>query len=345
MHKLINFRKKRKELVFMATCLSILVLLVISPAAASVNNWEFSPQEPVSGDTLRIKGSASPEEKIDVFVTFEKTVPVSGGEFEYILEDVKIPRGLNNLFKVEARGAKNLNVRVKMIIWITKSSEVSGDVVTVSQSSVPPGTYRIKIDGDVKEGASNVNLKITAFQEIEADSNGDFSYSYNTKAVPSGDFEIKVGSVSKKVTIQPEETSESTSDSPSANSYPAKTELSPSAETESSLSPETKPSLSPETKPSLSPETKPSLSPETKPSLSPETKPSLEPTDSETPEENNDSEVLTPEKNPEKKNIQAQPSKKDTNKSEFLRLFTDEFYLLAGVGAAILILIIYSRRK
>ncbi|MCO5383138.1 MAG: hypothetical protein NHB15_14570 [Methanosarcina barkeri] len=252
-------------------------------------------------------------------------------------------------------------MRVKMIVWITKSSEVSGDVVTVSQSSVPPGTYRIKIDGDVKEGASDVNLKITAFQEIEADSNGDFSYSYNTKAVPSGDFEIKVGSVSKKVTIQPEETSESTSDSSSANSYPAKTELSPSAETESSLSPETgsslspetKPSLSPETKPSLSPETKPSLSPETKPSLSPETgsslspetKPSLEQTDSETPEENNDSEVLTPEKNSEGKNIQAQPSRKDTNKSEFLRLFTEEFYLLAGVGAAILILIIYSRRK
>ena len=328
----------------MATCLSILFLLVISPAAASVNDWEFSPQEPISGDTLRIKGSASPEEKIDVFVTFEKTVPVSGGEFEYILEDVKIPRGLNNLFKVEARGAKNLNVRVKMIIWITKSSEVSGDVVTVSQSSVPPGTYRIKIDGDVKEGASTVNLKITAFQEIEADSNGDFSYSYNTKAVPSGDFEIKVGSVSKKVTIQPEETSDLTSDSSSANSYPAKTEFSPSAETESSL-------FSPETEPSLSPETKPSLSPETKPSLqrlafsSPETKPSLEPTDSETPEENNDSEVLTPEKNLEEKNIQAQPSKKDTNKSEFLRLFVDEFYLLAGVGAAILILIIYSRRK
>ena len=198
MHKLISLRKKRKELAFMVTSFSILVLLAISPAAASVNNWEFSPQEPVSGDTLSIKGGASPQEEIDVFVTFEKTVPVSGGEFEYILEDVKIPGGLNNLFKVEARGAKNLNVRVKMILWVTKSSEVSGDVVTVSQSSVPPGTYIIKIDGHAKEGASNVNLKITAFQGIEADSNGDFSYSYNTKAVPSGDFEIKVGSVSKK---------------------------------------------------------------------------------------------------------------------------------------------------
>ncbi len=323
MHKLISLRKKRKELAFMVTSLSILVLLAISPAAASVNNWEFSPQEPVSGDTLSIKGGASPQEEIDVFVTFEKTVPVSGGEFEYILEDVKIPGGLNNLFKVEARGAKNLNVRVKMILWVTKSSEVSGDVVTVSQSSVPPGTYIIKIDGHAKEGASNVNLKITAFQGIEADSNGDFSYSYNTKAVPSGDFEIKVGSVAKKVTIQPEETSDSTSDSTSASSSSAssssassssaKTEFSPSAETETSLSPETAPSL--------------------------------EPTASETPKENNDSEVLTPDKNLEERNIQAQPSEKDTRKSGFLRLFVDEFYLLAGVGTAILILIIYSRRK
>ena len=206
----------------MVTSLSILVLLVISPAAASVNNWEFSPQEPVSGDTLSIKGGASPQEEIDVFVTFEKTVPVSGGEFEYILEDVKIPGGLNNLFKVEARGAKNLNVRVKMILWVTKSSEASGDTATVSQSNVPPGTYMIKIDGDAGEGVSKVNLKITAFQGIEADSNGDFSYSYNTKAVPSGDFEIKVGDITKEVTIQPEETSGSTSDSSSTGSSSAK---------------------------------------------------------------------------------------------------------------------------
>ena len=58
-----------------------------------------------------------------------------------------------------------------------------------------------------------MNLKITAFQGIEADSNGDFSYSYNTKAIPSGDFEIKVGGITKEITIQPKETSGSTSGS------------------------------------------------------------------------------------------------------------------------------------
>ena len=116
MKKLINSFKRRKQLTFITTSLLIMVLLSISPAAAFVSNWDFSPQNPVLGDTLNVKGSASPGEKVDVFVNFEKTVPVSGGKFEYVLEDVKIPEGFNNLFKVEASGAKNLNVRVKMVI-------------------------------------------------------------------------------------------------------------------------------------------------------------------------------------------------------------------------------------
>ena len=179
------------------------ITVLEKPVPAS--DWEFSPQEPVSGDILNINGSASPGEKVDVFVTFEKTVPVSEGKFEYNLKDVKIPEGFNNFFTVEARGAENLNVRVKMVLWVTKSSEASGDTATVSQSNVPSGTYKIKIDGDAGEGVSEVNLKITAFQRIKADSNGDFSYSYNTKAVPPGDFEIKVGGITKEITIKPKE--------------------------------------------------------------------------------------------------------------------------------------------
>ncbi|RXA19731.1 hypothetical protein EQO05_07735 [Methanosarcina sp. MSH10X1] len=318
MYRLTNFINKRKEFIFIAASLSILILMLTSPAAASVDNWEFSPEEPVCGDTISIKGSTSPKEKVDVYVTFEKTVPVSEGKFEYILEDVKIPAGLNNFFTVEARGAKDLNVRVKMIIWVTKSSEASGGLSTVSQSSVPPGTYIIKIDGDANEGTSDVDLKITAYQGIEADSKGDFSYSYDTKAVPAGDFEIKVGSIMKEVIIQPERGSDSNSGLSSghsslASSSSEKIRLSPSAENASSL-------------------------------LS-ETESSSEPVVSKTPVEKNDSMVLSSEENPEEKEFQAQPLEKSTLKSEFFRLFMDEFYLLTGVGAAILVLVIYLRKK
>ena len=180
-------------------------------------NWEFSPQEPVSGDLLNINGSASPGEKVDTFVTFEKAVSVSEGKFEYTLEDVKIPEGFNNLFTVEAKGAKNLNVRVKMVLWVTKSSNASGDTATVSQSNVPPGTYKIKIDGNAGEGVSEVNLKITAFQKIKADSNGNFSYSYDTTAVPPGNFEVKVGDITKEITLRPQEIEEPSLVLPVAN--------------------------------------------------------------------------------------------------------------------------------
>jgi len=213
----------------MITALSVLILaiLTISPAAAAVSSWELSPEKPVVGDTLRIKGSASPEEEIEVKVTFEKEVSASEGEYEYILEGVKIPEGFDNRFTVQATGARDLNVRVKILIWVTKSSEASGNTATVTQSSVPPGTYQIKMDGDAKSGASTVNLKITAVQQIKADSDGDFSYSYNTKAVPPGDFEITVGSVKKKVTLQDKKTSAMTSDYSSEETEPI-TEQTPS---------------------------------------------------------------------------------------------------------------------
>lgn len=209
-----HFHKRRKEQAIIIISLSVLIfaLLAISSAAASVNSWKTSPEEPTLGDTLKIKGSASPEEEVEIKVTFEKEVQASEGEYEYILEDVKIPEGFNNRFTVQASEASNLNVRVKMLIWITKSSEASGDTATVTQSSVPPGTYQIKIDGDSKEETSTVNLKITAIQQIKADSNGDFSYSYNTKAVPPGDFEISVGGITKKITLQQKRTSAVISD-------------------------------------------------------------------------------------------------------------------------------------
>lgn len=282
--------------------------MVTSPAAASVNSWEFSPQEPVCGDTISVEGNASPGEKVGLFVTFEKTIPVSEGKFEYTLEGVEIPWGLDNLFTVETRGVKNLNVRVKTIVWIAKSSEASGEIATVSQSSVPPGTYLIKIDGDAGEGTSNVDLKITAYQGIKTDSNGDFSYFYNTKTVPPGNFEIKVGGSAKEVTIQPKKNSHSNSGSSST-----KTILSPSIENKSSLLPDAESSL--------------------------------KPIASETLEEKKNFEVLTPDKDLEERKTQAQLLEKSIQKHEPLGLTVDKLCILTGMGTAVLILILYSRRK
>lgn len=282
----------------MITSLSVLILalLTISPAAAAVSSWDLSPENPTHGDTLRIKGSASPEEDVAIQVTFEKAVQASGGKYEYILEDVKIPEGFNNLFTVQANDARNLNVRAKMLIWVTKSSEASGNTATVTQSSVPPGTYQIKIDGDAG-GSSTVNLKITAVQRVKADSNGDFSYSYNTKSVPPGDFEVSVGGITKKVALQQEKTSATTPDY-----SPQKTET----YTEQNF---------------------------------PETQ---EETENNTEDEINIVAVSNPDQSTKLGENKEVQEPKTVEKS---KLPMDMVYMLGGMVAAILILILYSKRK
>ncbi len=327
MYASINFCNLIKKLALIIASLSIVSLLSISPAVAAVNGWEFSPQKPVSGDILNIQGSASPEEYIDAFVTFEKTVSVSDGEFEYILEDVKIPEGMNNRFTVEATGAKNLNVRVKMVVWVTKSSEASGDTAIVSQSSVPSGTYKIKIDGDAGEGVSKVKLKITAFQSIKADSNGEFTYSYSTKSIPSGDFDIKVGGITKTVTIKSEENSGSTSDSSSTDTSSKGSTSSDSSFEDSSS------------------EKSPSSSSIPTNSSSADVESHVNLDNSGVIQEKGTSEVTNQNEDLVNKENKTQLSGKSTQASGSSGQSTDKLYLLAGMGAGLLILIIYSRKK
>ncbi len=366
MYASINFCNLIKKLALIIASLSIVSLLSISPAVAAVNGWEFSPQKPVSGDILNIQGSASPEEDVDAFVTFEKTVSVSGGEFEYILEDVKIPEGMDNRFTVEATGAKNLNVRVKIIVWVTKSSEASGNTAIVSQSSVPSGTYKIKIDGDAGEGVSKVKLKITAFQGIKADSNGKFTYSYSTKSIPSGDFDIKVGGITKTVTIKSKEksgaTSGSSSDSSSTDSSSTNSSSNGAFSNETSsngaFSNETSSNgaFSNETSSNeaSSNETSSNETSSNEKSSKETSSSSFSATETQSPvnsgkskatEEKEDSEVTTQDGNLVEEGNNKQLSGKNIPASESSGQSTDKLYLLAGMGAGLLILIIYSRKK
>ncbi|HEY3362139.1 MAG TPA: hypothetical protein VGK06_10055, partial [Methanosarcina sp.] len=63
--------------------------------------------------------------------------------------------------------------------------------------------YNIRIDG--KSNASSVKLKITATQKVEVDSTGSLTYKYDTKSIPAGNFEVKIGSSIKQVELKPGE--------------------------------------------------------------------------------------------------------------------------------------------
>ncbi|KKG17390.1 hypothetical protein EO98_12990 [Methanosarcina sp. 2.H.T.1A.6] len=194
----IQNRSNRKKLKLLF-CLPVLLCLIPFPGNAATNSWELIPENPVVGDTIEIRGADFAGETADVWVSFEKDVRVSDGKYEYLLDDVRIPPGFNNRFTVQAIGVDDLNVRVKMILWITITGKAKEGNATVSQAGVPPGTYKIRLDG--KSNASDVKLRITGFQQVKVDS-GNFSYKYDTKSIPAGNFEIKVGDVAKQVTLQ-----------------------------------------------------------------------------------------------------------------------------------------------
>ncbi|AKB83203.1 hypothetical protein MSBR3_2625 [Methanosarcina barkeri 3] len=196
--------------------LSVFLFVIISPGAAASSNWELTPQNPVVGDIMKISGTGFEGDTAKVLVTFEKDVTVQDGEYEYTLEDVVIPSGFDNSFTVKAEGADDLNVRAKMLLWLTKSAEAKDGTATVSQTHVPPGKYKIRIDG--KASGSEVKLKITAMQEIEVNSDGSLSYEYNTKSIPAGDFEVKVGDLEKQIELQPSENLDSETNSSEQNS-------------------------------------------------------------------------------------------------------------------------------
>jgi len=197
-------RPKRGGLGLCLLSAILLFCLLISPAAAAVE-WEISPSSPTVGDTLIITGKgASPDETLTATISFEKELPVSGGKYEYSLKKIKIPEGDDNLFTVTAGGVKDLNVRVKKIIWITLQSKASDGVATISQRNVPPLTYKIQIDGNAEKKKSCVNLNVTASQTLKADSKGKFKYNYDTSSMPAGEFKITIGGVEKTIELKPD---------------------------------------------------------------------------------------------------------------------------------------------
>ena len=207
---------KNKESLRLLFLLPVFLFLILSPRAAASSNWELTPQNPVVGDMMTIKGTGFEGDTVEVQVSFEKEVEVQDGEYAYQLEDVVIPSGSGNSFNVKAVGADDLNVRAKTLLWLTKSAKAKDGTATVFQAHIPSGTYEIRIDG--KASGSSVKLRIKAMQEIKVDSDGSISYQYNTKSIPAGNFEVNIDGIKKKIELQPSESLPSETNSSEQNS-------------------------------------------------------------------------------------------------------------------------------
>jgi PKD repeat protein len=181
----------------------LLLAMLVPSASAAVTSLEVTPESPVQGDVLSIKMVASPNESVPVTITFTKVLTVSGGRYELSMSGVNVPQKPNN-FIVRAEGVQNLTVAAGMWgIMITKTGTASGGVATVSQGNIPPSPpyYDIKIYGWAQSGATYVTLKITASTTVTTDSEGRYTFNYDTSAIPPGSFVANVGGLTKSGTL------------------------------------------------------------------------------------------------------------------------------------------------
>jgi LPXTG-motif cell wall-anchored protein len=183
-------------------CLLITFLFFFGTAVSSVNakviDWKVAPANPENGDTLIISGCASPEEEVEVSISFEKTVPVYLKEYAYELENIEV-LNFKNLLTVKAEGVENLKVKMKMVLSKTESAWAKDGTATVSFSGVSPGKYKVRVEGTAEDGASGVNLRVTSVQKLKAGKDGKFNYIYRTESIPSGKLEIRLGSSEREI--------------------------------------------------------------------------------------------------------------------------------------------------
>ncbi|WP_048902041.1 hypothetical protein [Methanohalophilus mahii] len=114
------------------------------------NGFEIIPPEPRAGDNVTIRGTSSAE-SVEIAMTFIRTVPVAGGKYKCRMPDTEVPERPNQL-TVRAENVKDLKVRVKILLWMTRRARASDGVAEICESNVPSGKYDIRIEGNAADG-------------------------------------------------------------------------------------------------------------------------------------------------------------------------------------------------
>ncbi|MBA2853118.1 hypothetical protein HNP89_001075 [Methanococcus maripaludis] len=183
--------------------LMIFSIIFIISSVNAISEVTVFPENPEVGDTIILTGKTNPNEEVSCSAWFEINPIISQPYYGTLLYDVSIPEPPNN-FKVTASNVQNLDVSIKMGVWVTISDDAdsSGNAV-VSKSKVPEGVYDIKIGGKIKDTSEPVTLKVYASTKITADENGNFEYRYSTDSIDEGTtIYLNIGGVSKEVTVQ-----------------------------------------------------------------------------------------------------------------------------------------------
>lgn len=180
--------------------MKLIAILTILSLASTACAFEISSSHPSPGETVTLTGTANPGQKVDFQTSFQMDLPVNSGKYEYLATGVDIPQKPNQ-FAVTATGIKDLNVGVKIGIWVSKGFTATNGVATVSHSDVPPGRYDLKVFGEALDGGKSVNLKVAAQTAVNADTAGKYSLDIDTSGIPSGAYKIEGAGETKIIQV------------------------------------------------------------------------------------------------------------------------------------------------
>jgi hypothetical protein len=181
----------------MIKVIAVLIILTLASAACA---FEVSSSNPSPGEKVTITGTANPGKEVEFRTSFQMSLPVASGRYEYESSSVEVPQKPNT-FAVTATGVKDLNVGVKIGIWISKRFTATNGVASISQSNVPPGRYDLKVFGEALDGGSSINLDVVAGTAVKADSAGKYSLSIDTSGIAAGAYKIEGAGETKIIQI------------------------------------------------------------------------------------------------------------------------------------------------
>lgn len=161
--------------------------------------FDLTPESPQPGQKITISGTTKPGEALKFESSFSMNLPVKDNGYEYETT-VQIPQKPNR-FTVTAKNVQDFNAGVKMIIWITKSFQVKGGTISLSQADVPPGSYSLKMFGNAISGSSIIPVDIKAETQVSADSDGKYSLVIDTTGIPEGEYHIRGAGDTKTISL------------------------------------------------------------------------------------------------------------------------------------------------
>jgi hypothetical protein len=177
----------------------LFLTLVVSAFVMMSSDFTITPSNPVVGDSITIKGTATPNTPVTIQISYDKSLPVLNGAYQFVLRGVVIPTGSNSI-TVKTTNVKSMSVGLKQKLWTTVTAKVVNGVSTLTQNNLSPGTYDAIIYGN--SGASSIQLSVVAAKTLTSDSKGNYIYVYNSSGMPKGKYTVKVGNVTKSFMLK-----------------------------------------------------------------------------------------------------------------------------------------------